>query len=106
MAAERSQPHLAISQRYLSSVPIVENEESPYRASVTSSPVRAQIVLFDGFDPLDAVAPYEVLWAVELFAPGAITVEFAAVDGPRAVASGTGITVPATAVLDVEAADL
>jgi len=32
-------------------------------------PIPVQIVLFDGFDPLDAVAPYEVFWAVELLAP-------------------------------------
>jgi len=25
--------------------------------------MHAQIVLFDGFDPLDVIAPYEVLWA-------------------------------------------
>ena len=33
--------------------------------------MHAQIVLFDGFDPLDVVAPYEVLHAGAIAAPGA-----------------------------------
>jgi len=49
-----------------------------------------QIVLFDGFDLLDALAPYEVLVAGGALAGGALTVELAAADGPRDVPSGLG----------------
>jgi putative intracellular protease/amidase len=41
----------------------------------------AQIVLFDGFDLLDAVAPYEVLWAGGIAAGGALRVEFVSLEG-------------------------
>jgi transcriptional regulator GlxA family with amidase domain len=52
------------------------------------------------------VAPFEVLWAVELFAPGAMVVELASAEGPRSVASGSGLALQATAVLDPEIADI
>ena len=51
--------------------------------------MHAQIVLFDGFDPLDVIAPYEVLTAGGAAAGGALTVELASADGPREVTSGT-----------------
>ncbi|USG65812.1 DJ-1/PfpI family protein [Brevibacillus ruminantium] len=47
-----------------------------------------QIVLFDGFDLLDAIAPYEVFHAAEMFADGALRVEFVTAEGPRLVSSG------------------
>ncbi|GAB3883914.1 DJ-1/PfpI family protein [Kibdelosporangium lantanae] len=57
-----------------------------------------QVVLFDGFDPLDAIAPYEVLTA------GGLQVRFAAAEGARTVPSGTtGISL---AALDPGPADL
>jgi putative intracellular protease/amidase len=74
--------------------------------------MRAQIVLFDGFDPLDVIAPYEVLLAGGAAAGGALTVELAAADGPREVVSGSptpaigGIALRATATLDPDKADL
>lgn len=68
--------------------------------------LRAQIALFDGFDPLDAVAPYEVLWAVDLFAPGAMTVELTSAEGPRSVPSGSGLELWAGATLDPHLADI
>ncbi|WP_103343773.1 DJ-1/PfpI family protein [Amycolatopsis sp. CA-126428] len=62
---------------------------------------RAQFVLFDGFDPLDAIAPYEVLSAGRDFLGGALDIEFVSAEGPRNVLSGTpGITLTATATLD------
>ncbi|WP_326653844.1 DJ-1/PfpI family protein [Streptomyces sp. NBC_01750] len=62
----------------------------------------AQIVLFDGFDPLDVIAPYEVLGA-----GGALTVELVSAEGPREVPGGLGmLTLRATAALDPERADL
>lgn len=37
--------------------------------------MHAQIVLFDGFDPLDVIAPYEVLYAGGTASGGAVSVE-------------------------------
>ncbi|WP_093618065.1 DJ-1/PfpI family protein [Streptomyces indicus] len=63
--------------------------------------MHAQIVLFDGFDPLDAVAPFEVLYAGGVAAGGELTVELVTAEGPREVVSGTGgLTLRATAALD------
>ena len=47
-----------------------------------------QIVLFDGFDLLDAIAPYEVFCAAQLFADDALNVEFVTAEGPRTVTAG------------------
>jgi hypothetical protein len=44
--------------------------------------VHVQIVLFDGFDPLDVVAPYEVLYAGGTATNGAVTVELVSAEGP------------------------
>ncbi|MFI1470559.1 DJ-1/PfpI family protein [Streptomyces wuyuanensis] len=63
--------------------------------------MHAQIVLFDGFDPLDAVAPYEVLYAGGTASGGAVSVELVSAEGPREVVSGTGgLVLRATAALD------
>lgn len=71
------------------------------------SSMHVQIVLFDGFDPLDAVAPYEVLHAGGTASGGALTVELVSAEGPREVTSGTGgLPLRATAVLDPERADV
>jgi transcriptional regulator GlxA family with amidase domain len=69
--------------------------------------MHAQIVLFDGFDPLDVVAPFEVLHAGGTASGGSLTVELVSAEGAREVVSGTGgLTLRATAVLDPERADL
>ncbi|SEH03670.1 DJ-1/PfpI family protein [Nonomuraea solani] len=69
--------------------------------------MHAQIVLFDGFDPLDVIAPYEVLHAGAVASGGALTVELATAEGPREVVSGTGgLPLRATAALDPAKADL
>ncbi|MEV5153899.1 DJ-1/PfpI family protein [Streptomyces werraensis] len=69
--------------------------------------MHAQIILFDGFDPLDVVAPYEVLYAGGTASGGALTVELVTAEGPRDVVSGTGaLTLRATGTLDPRAADL
>jgi transcriptional regulator GlxA family with amidase domain len=63
--------------------------------------MHAQIVLFDGFDPLDVIAPYEVLYAGGIASAGAISVELVSAEGSREVVSGTGgLTLRATATLD------
>src|SRR5690606_2139523 len=63
---------------------------------------RAQFVLFDGFDPLDIIAPYEVLTAGRDFLGAtALDLEYVTAEGPREVVSGTpGITLRATGTLD------
>ncbi|MER7842226.1 DJ-1/PfpI family protein [Streptomyces sp. NPDC096040] len=69
--------------------------------------MHAQIVLIDGFDPLDVIAPYEVLSAGGTATDGAVTVELVSAEGPREVVSGVaGIALHATAVLDPDRAGL
>ncbi|GGS46920.1 DJ-1/PfpI family protein [Streptomyces griseoviridis] len=63
--------------------------------------MHVQIVLFDGFDPLDVVAPFEVLHAGRTATGGAVSVELVSAEGPREVTGGTGgLTLRATAALD------
>lgn len=63
--------------------------------------VFAQIVLFDGFDPLDVIGPFEVLCAGSDAAGGDLAVELVSAEGPRSVVSGVrGLTLQATATLD------
>jgi transcriptional regulator GlxA family with amidase domain len=63
--------------------------------------VHAQIVLFDGFDPLDVVAPFEVLAAGSEVVGGDLEVVLVSAEGPRPVVSGTcGMVLNATAQLD------
>ncbi|TFC86372.1 DJ-1/PfpI family protein [Cryobacterium sp. TMT4-31] len=63
--------------------------------------MHAQIVLIDGFDPLDVVAPFEVLAAGSDALGGGMDVRLVSAEGPRTVVSGTrGLTLEATAVLD------
>ncbi|OPF81124.1 glutamine amidotransferase [Streptomyces antioxidans] len=67
----------------------------------------AQIVLFDGFDLLDALAPYEVLHAGGKASGGALRAELVSAEGPREVVSGVGgVPLRATAALDPARADL
>ncbi|MER7719623.1 DJ-1/PfpI family protein [Streptomyces flaveolus] len=66
-----------------------------------------QTVLFDGFDPLDVVAPYEVLYAGGTASGGAVTVELVSAEGPREVISGTGgLALRAVGALALERADM
>jgi transcriptional regulator GlxA family with amidase domain len=61
----------------------------------------AQLVLFDGFDPLDVIAPFEVLAAGSDAVGGELEVELVSAEGPRPVTSGTrGLVLTATATLD------
>ncbi|WP_066946423.1 DJ-1/PfpI family protein [Microtetraspora fusca] len=69
--------------------------------------MHAQVILFDGFDPLDVIAPFEVLHAGGTASGGALTVELVSAEGPREVPSGTGgLTLTATTRLDPASADL
>jgi transcriptional regulator GlxA family with amidase domain len=57
--------------------------------------VKAQVVLFDGFDPLDVIGPYETLTA------GGIPTELVTAEGPRRVPAGMNLlSLDATARLD------
>ena len=63
--------------------------------------MHAQIVLFDGFDPLDVIAPFEVLAAGSDAVGGELVVELVSAEGPRPVVSGTrGLMLNATGRLD------
>ncbi|MEV6073060.1 DJ-1/PfpI family protein [Nocardia sp. NPDC052001] len=67
--------------------------------------MHVQIVLFDGFDPLDVIAPYEVLYAGGTASAGTVSVELVSVEGSREVISGTGgLALRATAMLDPDRA--
>ncbi|MCZ2814553.1 DJ-1/PfpI family protein [Modestobacter sp. VKM Ac-2984] len=60
----------------------------------------AQIVLFDGFDPLDVIAPFEVLSAGAAAVGGRLEVRLVGIDAPGPVTSGTGgLQLTATHVL-------
>ncbi|WP_411553666.1 DJ-1/PfpI family protein [Paenibacillus lautus] len=66
-----------------------------------------QIVLFDGFDLLDAIAPYEVFCAAALYAEHELRVELVTAEGSRAVASGVnGLTIEASGKLNPECAGI
>ncbi|MBY0162202.1 DJ-1/PfpI family protein [Cytobacillus firmus] len=63
--------------------------------------LHVQIVLFDGFDLLDALAPYEVFAAAGMYSGGKVTVELVSAEGKRSVPSGlNGPSLKAEAVLD------
>ena len=63
--------------------------------------MHVQIVLFDGFDPLDVIAPFEVLYAGGMASGGRVSVELVTAEGPREVVSGTGgLPLRATGTLD------
>jgi transcriptional regulator GlxA family with amidase domain len=63
--------------------------------------MHAQIVLYDGFDPFDVVAPFEVLAAGSEYVGRELEVTLVSAEGPRSVTSGTrGLTLTAVASLD------
>lgn len=67
----------------------------------------AQIVLYDGFDLLDVVAPFEVFSAGGLACAGQISVELVSAEGVRQVPSGiNGVTLQASGGIDLARANL
>ncbi|CAH0120682.1 MULTISPECIES: DJ-1/PfpI family protein [unclassified Paenibacillus] len=69
--------------------------------------LHVQIVLFDGFDLLDAIAPYEVFSAAAMFAENALSVELVTAEGPRSVPSGiNGLPIAASGRLNPELAGI
>jgi transcriptional regulator GlxA family with amidase domain len=66
----------------------------------------AQFVLFDGFDPLDVIAPFEVFSAARALTDR-VTVELACAEGARRVPSGIpGVALTAAASLAPDRADV
>jgi putative intracellular protease/amidase len=53
-------------------------------------PLTVQILLFDGFDLLDALGPYEVFQAAKMFLNGEMCVDLVSTGGARSVKSGLG----------------
>lgn len=73
-----------------------ENDAAP-----GDNKLHVQFVLFDGFDLLDVIAPYEVFAAAEMYSEGAVTVELVSAEGKRSVPSGlNGPSLKAEAKLD------
>lgn len=69
--------------------------------------MHAQFILFDGYDALDVIGPYETILAGGDASGGLITAELASAEGPRPVPAGMGgIELAATAELDPQRADL
>lgn len=69
--------------------------------------LNVQIVLFDGFDLLDAIAPYEVFCAAAMNAENALSVELVTAEGPRSVPSGiNGLKIEASGRLNPERAGI
>jgi transcriptional regulator GlxA family with amidase domain len=65
---------------------------------------RAQFVLYDGFDPLDVIGPYEVLTAGSELLNDALEIKLVSAEGARAVISGTpGLALTSTGFLEPEA---
>lgn len=87
---------MAIYRRNVAILPLVSSA-----ATGEHSRVHAQIVLYDGFDPFDVIAPFEVLAAGAQMVAGDLTVTLVAAEGSRCVTSGTrGLALTATAALD------
>jgi transcriptional regulator GlxA family with amidase domain len=67
----------------------------------------AQFVLFDGFDPIDVIGPFETVGAGGVVSGGAISVELVSAEGPREVPSGVEkVSLRATARLDPDRAGM
>jgi transcriptional regulator GlxA family with amidase domain len=87
---------MATSQRAMAVYPLVLRARH-----IDDHVVHAQIVLFDGFDPLDVIAPFDVLVAGSDAVGGELVVELVSAEGPRPVVSGSrGLVLNATAQLD------
>jgi transcriptional regulator GlxA family with amidase domain len=87
---------VAISRRYVAIWPLAIDARH-----LDDGRMHAQIVLFDGCDPLDVIAPFEVLAAGGDATDGELEVELVSAEGPRSVVTGTrGLVLQATARLD------
>ncbi len=67
--------------------------------------MKVQVLLFDGFDELDAIAPWEV-WQNAVRLGASVQVEFVTLEGAREVVAANGLQIQATGKLDIESLDL
>jgi transcriptional regulator GlxA family with amidase domain len=66
--------------------------------------MKFQIVLFDGFDLMDAIAPFEFFSAAAISSPENVIVELVTAEGKRLVKSGVNdVEIEATGVIDPNA---
>ncbi|MFE3142875.1 hypothetical protein [Streptomyces scopuliridis] len=64
--------------------------------------MHVQIALYDGFDPLDVLGPFEVFHSAGEFSGGGVSTEFVSAEGAREVPSGfPSIKLTATSAVDV-----
>ncbi|MFI2617276.1 DJ-1/PfpI family protein [Streptomyces sp. NPDC018584] len=70
------------------------------------SPLRVQVVLFQGVEELDLAAPYEVLSASDHFTDRDVDVRYVALDGPRTITAAFGTQLRADHRWAPEKADL
>lgn len=81
--------------------PVASAKPNKNNDTAEDKSIYVQIVLFDGFDLLDALAPYEVFAAAGMYSGGAVTVELVSAEGKRSVPSGlNGPSLEAQAKLD------
>ncbi|WP_163856785.1 DJ-1/PfpI family protein [Paenibacillus elgii] len=80
--------------------PAASAQTSENHDAIKDKSVHVQVVLFDGFDLLDALAPYEVFSAAGMYSGGAVTLELVSAEGKRSVPSGNGPAIEAQAALD------
>jgi transcriptional regulator GlxA family with amidase domain len=81
--------------------------EIPKLVVVLEEIMLVQIVLFDTFDMLDVVAPYEVMYSGAMASGGQVKVELVSLEGARRVVSGVhGAAMEATGPIDLDRADL
>ncbi|MEE3960119.1 hypothetical protein [Bacillus thuringiensis] len=63
--------------------------------------MKFQVVLFDRFDLMDTLAPYDVFHVASALSPEEVIVELVTVEGKRLVKSGVnGVRIEATGILD------
>jgi transcriptional regulator GlxA family with amidase domain len=55
-----------------------------------ATPLRVHIVLFDGLDEMDVIAPYEVFSAASMHAPAGVEARFVTLGEPRTITAGWG----------------
>ncbi|MDR9854332.1 DJ-1/PfpI family protein [Paenibacillus sp. VCA1] len=81
--------------------PVANADAAENKNASKNKKVHVQIVLFDGFDLLDVLAPYETFAAAGMYSGGALTVELVSLEGKRSVPSGmNGPALEAKAALD------
>lgn len=82
-------------------VPAANAKTTDKTDAAKSKVTHVQIVLFDGFDLLDALGPYESFAAAGMYSAGAMTVQLVSAEGERSVPSGlNGPALKAEAKLD------